>query len=179
MQLRPEVQIASMIKAMKDVVIPALGTSNKLASEQAGLIVGMLHQMSVQLPVQFRFDRDELARLLGTVEELLSLQVSDAGARQALQELGALRSDAQQVLQTTLRDPADLPTTVFALKARVCQVIDTLAASGDVESQLKVEKIVLNLSKEQLLRDRALVKAQGWEPDPAAVPPIEQLLAER
>ncbi|HEX5804995.1 MAG TPA: hypothetical protein VFY31_01475 [Macromonas sp.] len=177
MQLRPEVQIASMIKAMKDVVIPALGNSNKLASEQAGLIVGMLHQMSVQLPVQYRFDRDELGRLLGTTDELLAVPVKDDNARQAQQALGALRGDAEQVLQGCQRDPDDLRAAVFALKERVCQVIDTLAASSDVDSQLKVEKIVLSMSKEQLLRDRALVKAQGWEPDPAAVPAIAQLLA--
>lgn len=178
MQLRPEVQIASMIKAMKDVVIPALGSSNKLASEQAGLIVGMLHQMSAQLPMQYRFDRDELARLLATADELVSVPVNDVNTHQALQDLGKQRSLAQEVLQTSLRDPADLRDAVFAVKEHVCKVIDTLAASSDMDSQLKVEKIVLNMSKEQLLRDRALVKTQGWEPDPAAVPPLQQLLAD-
>lgn len=179
MQLRPEVQIASMIKAMKDVVIPALGNGNKLASEQAGLIVGMLHQMNAQLPMQFRFDRDELSRLIGTTDELLALQVADGSALQALQALGGQRSSAQQVLQDCQGDPADLRTAVFALKERVCSVIDALAGSSDVDNQLKVEKIVSNMSKEQLLRDRALVKTQGWEPNPAAVPPLEELLADR
>lgn len=35
MQLRSEIQLASMIKAMRDVVIPALDSGNRLAIEQS------------------------------------------------------------------------------------------------------------------------------------------------
>jgi hypothetical protein len=64
MQMRPALQIQSMIKAMMDVVLPAVDPSNKLALEQSRLVIGMLSLMAQQLPLQFRFDCDELSRLL-------------------------------------------------------------------------------------------------------------------
>ncbi|MGQ0622999.1 MAG: hypothetical protein ACT4QA_24340, partial [Panacagrimonas sp.] len=70
MQLRSEIQLTSMLKAMKDVVIPAIDPANRLAIEQSQLIVGMLGLMQHQLPIQFKFDRDELGRLVDMLHGL-------------------------------------------------------------------------------------------------------------
>ena len=64
MQMRPEIQIQSILKAMIDVVLPAVDPKNPLAQEQARLVMGMLTVMAGQLPRQYRFDCDELSRLL-------------------------------------------------------------------------------------------------------------------
>lgn len=180
MQMRPEVQIASMLKAMQDVVIPALAASNnKPAVEQAQLVAGMLNLMGSQLPVQFAFDRDELARLLASADALKAIETGDGAARQSLQALSAASDEAAQVLRECRRDPAELLGAVRSVRESICQVVDSLALGGEAASQLTAEKILLAMSKEQLLRDRSLVKLQGWEPDPAAVPAIGQLLAGR
>ena len=97
MQMRPEVQIAAMIKAMKDVVIPAVAGTNKLAEEQAKLVVGMLSLMAYQLPLQFRFDRDELARLVETSAALREVQASKPSARAACGALVERAAGAGQV----------------------------------------------------------------------------------
>ncbi|MEH6758555.1 MAG: hypothetical protein V7676_13740 [Parasphingorhabdus sp.] len=73
MQLRPEIQIKTIIKAMVDVVMPTLQPDNQLAAEQSQLIVGILQLMEKQLPVQYLFDRDELTRLTETAKTLTSL----------------------------------------------------------------------------------------------------------
>ncbi len=177
MQMRPEIQIAAMMKAMKDVVIPALAGGNRLAVEQASLVVGMLHLMSTQMPQQYRFDRDELARLIEHTEALQSVSTSDAATADALKALAADRSASMKVLSECQRDPADLQQAVREMRLRVGQVVKALAKTTDIDNQLRVEKIVIDLSREQLLRDRSLLKAQGWEPDPAAVPDIAKLLA--
>lgn len=178
MQMRPEIQIASMMTAMKNVVIPALALAgaNKLAMEQAQLVVGMLNQMAAQLPVQFRFDRDELLRLIERSEVLQSLLVDDAATTAAINALAARRGEAIKVLEQCQRDPVDLKHAVRDLRQRIGQLVVALAKTRDLDMQLRVEKIVLELSKEQLLRDRSLVKPQGWEPDPAALPDIATLL---
>ncbi|NMG55168.1 hypothetical protein [Aromatoleum aromaticum] len=175
MQMRPEVQIASMIKAMKDVVIPAVAGTNKLADEQAKLVVGMLSLMAQQLPVQFRFDRDELARLVQASVALKEVQAKDSSTRTACGALIERTAEAEEVLEQGRRDPDDLRRSVRAMRAAVCDVVEAFAKSGSDE-MLKVERIVLAMSAEQLLRDRSLVKLQGWEPDPAAVPDIEKLI---
>ncbi|WP_018990738.1 hypothetical protein [Aromatoleum toluclasticum] len=175
MQMRPEVQIAAMIKAMKDVVIPAVAGTNKLAEEQSKLVVGMLNLMAHQLPLQFRFDRDELARLVDTCSALKDVATSGpvtSAARVALIERAA---EARQLLEQCRRDPDELRRSVHALRAAICDTVDAFAQTGEPE-QLEVERIVLAMSAEQLLRDRSLVKPQGWEPDPAAVPDIGVLI---
>ena len=175
MQMRPKVQIAAMIKAMKDVVIPAVAGTNKLAEEQAKLVVGMLSLMAYQLPLQFRFDRDELARLVQASTALEEVEATEPSARAATGALIERTAEAEQVLAQCRRDPDDLRRSVHAMRAAICDVVEAFAQSGADEQQ-KVERIVLAMSAEQLLRDRSLVKLQGWEPDPAALPDIESLI---
>jgi len=175
MQMRPEVQIAAMIKAMKDVVIPAVAGTNKLAEEQAKLVVGMLGLMAHQLPLQFRFDRDELTRLVQASAAMKDVHATAPSARAACGALIERTAEAEQVLDQCRRDPDDLRRSVHAMRAAICDVVDAFAQSGS-DDQQKVERVVLAMSAEQLLRDRSLVKLQGWEPDPAAVPEIESLI---
>jgi hypothetical protein len=177
MQMRPEIQIASMMKAMRDVVIPALAGSNKMAIEQAQLVLGMLNLMSHQLPMQFRFDREELSHLVEKTAALRSLPVCEGGVREAIADLAVRGKEAAALLEHCRRDPSDLKDAVRSLRACIVKVVKALAVTDDTQNQLLAEKIILDLSRDQLLRDRSLLKPQGWEPDPAAVPDIAQLLA--
>ena len=177
MQMRPEIQITSVIKAVKDVLIPAIDPNNKLAVEQAQLVIGLLSLLASQLPVQFRFDRDELARLLATAESLTAVPANDAKLATAIGELAASQTAGASILEHCRVDPAILVNSVRELRQKVGAVVSAAAGTSDVATQLRIEKIILDLSKEQLLRDRSLMKPQGWEPDPAALPAIAELLA--
>jgi len=174
MQMRPEIQITSVIKAVKDVLIPAIDPNNKLAVEQAQLVVGLLSLLASQLPVQFR---DELARLLATAESLTAIPADDTNLATAIGELAASRTAGASILEHCRVDPAILVNSVRELRQKVGAVVSAAAGTSDVATQLRIEKIILDLSKEQLLRDRSLMKPQGWEPDPAALPAIAELLA--
>ena len=64
MQLRADLQLATAIRALTEVVLPAVDADNALAVEQTQVVIGMLQLMAARLPWQFRHDCDELARLL-------------------------------------------------------------------------------------------------------------------
>jgi hypothetical protein len=51
--------------------------------------------------------------------------------------------------------------------------------AGDEAAQAAVQKTVLVMSKQQLLRDRSWLLMQGWEPDPNSVPGIAELLTSK
>lgn len=176
MQMRPEIQITSVIKAVKDVLIPAIDPNNRLAVEQAQLVIGLLNLLASQLPLQFRFDRDELARLLATAEALDKIRTNNPALAKAMDQLTTSRLAGASVLQHCQLDPAELVGNVRELREKVGAVVTAAAGSDDLDVQLHIEKLVLEMSKDQLLRDRSLVKAQGWEPDPAALPDIGELL---
>ena len=169
MQLRPDIQIQSVLKAMNDVVLPALDPKNPLAQEQARLCMGMLSVMAAQLPLQFRFDCDELTRLLGLSNRLQQL---DEVGRLAPQAIASLRQDTERaadVLARARAEPSEVLAAVRALRA-ACE-------KGEASETQGLERAVLSASKEQLLRDRSWVLGQGWEADPKAIAPIESLIA--
>lgn len=176
MQMRPALQIQSIIKALTDVVLPAIDPDNKLAQEQSRLIVGSLNLMLKQMPLQFHFDCDELARLTGFAEELQRLASGGAQTTAALDDLRETAAGAARLLEHAKVSPEEIEQAVGSLRAASGALISSVYRDGEHNAQERVEKATLAMSKEQLLRERSWVLSQGWEPDPKAVPPIEQLL---
>ena len=176
MQLRTEIQLSAMIRAMKDVVIPAVDAKNELAMQQAQMVVGLLNLMSHQLPVQFRFDRDELQRLVASAQSLSKLKSQDPAIGEAAAQLQACSARATDVLERCATDPVELTTAVRDMREATSILMTATSGGQDKVALDAVEGVVLRLSKEQLLRDRSLMLPQGWEPDPTAVPEIEKLL---
>lgn len=176
MQMRPEIQIKSVLKAMTDVILPALDPANQLAQEQVRLCMGLLDLLSRQLPLQYRFDCDELTRLRAMGEQLLPLadrQTVDAGTLQALDD--AVRTSGD-VLARAKADPAEIVESVRTLRAVTGAAVRQACAGGVPSDTRRLERVVLDSSREQLLRDRTWLLPQGWESDPKAFAPIESLL---
>jgi hypothetical protein len=170
MQMRPDIQIQSMIKALTDVVLPAVDADNKLAHEQTRLVIGLLGVMSKQIPLQFQFDCDELSRLLDFATELQRA----SGAEQP--ELAQHQEKGSQVLDRAKADPAEVVNAVRALRTSTGAVISDVFRGADTQVQDRVQKTVLAMTSAQLLRERSWLLSQGWEPDASAIPAIETLL---
>jgi conjugal transfer/entry exclusion protein len=177
MQMRPEIQIKSVLKAMSDVVLPALDPSNQLAQEQARLCMGLLSLLSTQMPLQYRFDCDELRRLRAMGERLLPLADPRVVEASTLQTLAQAIRTAADVLDRAKAEPAELVESVRSLRAITGALVQQACASGTGADTKALERVVLDSSAEQLLRDRAWLLPQGWEPDPASFPPIDTLIA--
>ena len=176
MQMRPEIQIQSVLKAMSDVVLPALDPANKLAQEQARLCMGLLALLGQQLPVQFQFDCDELKRLVALSHTLASEARNDACAATALTALGSATQAADGVLQRAKASPTELREAVRSLRTATSAVVQAVYADPNAKSVAAIQKTVLSCSQAQLLRDRSLLLMQGWEAKPKDIPPIAELL---
>lgn len=177
MELRPEFLIKTVLKTMRDTVLPAVDPDNKLATEQAQLVIGMLDLALSRFPVMFRFDRDELERTLGLVE---SLQAEAANIPDAAAQLKTLASKAdagKQVLIHTQVAPDELVKANFELRKEIGELITALYANAKNNDLKPISTLITSHAKEQLLRDRAFLIAQGWEADPQAIPELETLLS--
>lgn len=177
MQTRPDLQIKTILKAMNDVVLPAVDPDNKLAQEQVRLCMGLLGLIAKQLPLQFRFDCDELSRLTAFSSELQRI-VGDGGSqtRAALANLEKVTAASTALLERAEVAPMQIEQAVRDLREVTGSLISTVFRDSDEATQDRVQKATLAMSREQLLRERAWVITQGWEPDPKVVPPIEELL---
>lgn len=177
MQMRPQIQIQSVIKALSDVVLPAIDPGNKLAMEQGKLAIGLLALLAQQLPVQFQFDCDELQRLIAISRELGVQAQGGAGTQAAVAALSAATLAAGRALEGARSSPADIEAQVRALRVATGALITEVHRDGDAACRPQIQQTVLAMSKEQLLRERSMLLMQGWEPDPKTIPPLAELLA--
>ncbi len=167
MQLRPLLQIQTIMKAMSEDIIPALDQTNQLAMQSAQ-----------HLPLEYRYDCDELTRLIECAKSL-GVQLKpqgDATTAAELIEAGKVGSD---VLSRARAEPSEIVDAVRRLRAASANAVTAVYAAGDEAAQAAVEKTVLSMSKQQLLRDRSWLLMQGWEPDPKSVPGIAELLTSK
>lgn len=176
MDVRPDLQLQSMIKAMSDIVLPAVDTDNRLAQEQARLVIATLQLVAKRLPIAYRYDRDELGRYLTLSRDLLA-QVGASLADPLASLLKQLVSDGVDVFERARAEPAELEQSVFALRAAVGDLIQETRTQNDPRCRAAVRKLVLIAAKVELDRERALVVDIGFEADPNDMPrPIlEQL----
>ena len=176
MDVRPEIQIQSMIKAMIDVVLPSVDAENKLAIEQSHLIIGTLQLVAKRLPIAYRYDRDELERYVALSKALVS-QLDPVPGSTSTGELAKLVVRGNDVLERARAEPSELESTTFDLRASVGSLIAETRAKGTPEAKAIVRNLVLDASKKELERERALVVDIGFEPDPSNLPtPIDKQL---
>ena len=155
MQIRPDIALQAVLKSLQDVVLPAVDPANHLAQEQAQLVVGLLGLVASRLPLQFRYDVDELARLV-TLARTLGLDA--AAPADVLRRAGAG------------------PNEVVAAVGDLREAIGDRIAALDGEGFADARAAVLTAAREQHLRERSWLLMQGWEVDPATVPAIETLI---
>lgn len=177
MQMRPQIQLQAVIKALSEVVLPAIDPANTLAIEQGKLSIGLLALLAQQLPVQFAFDRDELARLIAASEQLAREARGGTDTQAALAALHDATAAAGQSLEAARASPAELEAGIRALRRATGELVSAVHRGGDAGSCGAVQATVLAMSKQQLLRERSMLLMQGWEPDPKSVPPLADLLA--
>jgi hypothetical protein len=179
MDLRPSLQIKTVIKALTDVVLPAVDPDNKLAQEQAKLAIGMLQIIEQRQPLMYRFDIDELTRFLALAETLRQQAEGLPGVADALSELNESAKAGSEVLSRARAEPSELEDANFALREKVGAFVSKAYAGNDFARLKPISQTINAHAKEQLLRERVWLVAQGWEPDAKSLPTIEALIGDR
>ena len=176
MDLRPEIQLQSMIKAMTEVVMPAVDSDNDLACEQAQLVIGMLHLMAARLPWQFHFDVDALARALQLSSDICRDADGGPETRAAVAALNDTTTKGNAVLAGAKSSPQDLEETLLKLRSETAHALEALHADGEQKSCKAIGRAVLTAARDQIERERAWFSPQGWDTEAEAPPPLETLL---
>jgi hypothetical protein len=176
MNLRPLMKIQTAMKAMTDVVLPAVDPNNKMAQEQARLVVGMLNLLAETLPLAYRYDLDELERSVQLANTLRQQTGGIASGAESFASLTASAEAGQDVLERARAEPVELENAVFDLRAKIGALITSTYGKADASLRHDLTAAVLTTVKEQLVRERVWVLSQGWEPDPASLPSIETLI---
>lgn len=175
MQLRPDIQLQTAIRALTEVVAPALNPDNGLATEQLQLVIGMLHLMAARLPLQVRYDRDELARLFQFSQALAAAVDHDAHA-QVIATLRVANSAGAEALASATIKAAEILQAIRNLRTHTGALITAVYRDGKDVERDRITSLALAHADAQLLRERAWLAPMGWETEPVAMPAIADLL---
>lgn len=178
MDVRPELQLESMMKAMEDIVLPAVDPDNRLAQEQARLVIATLRLVAQRGPLAWHFERDELARYVALAKQLDErANAGDAKDGAVLDDLRAATRHGADVLDRARAAPAELEQASYVLRARVGALVEWARENADGDQYAQVARAVLDNAEVELERERALVIDIGFEPDPEDLPrPIAEQL---
>ena len=179
MDLRPKLQLQTMIKAMTDVVMPAIDPENDLAIEQAQLILGMMHLMVVRLPRQFEFDVNELERAVDLSLVILKEGKGGPNTQTALASLQQSEAQGRAILSAAKASPENIEQAILDLRSRTSALIDALSSDGESACQTTISRAVLESSQEQIALERAWFAPQGWDTKEDAPESLEKLLPKR
>lgn len=158
-----DLQLSVSIKALREVVAPALDPANRVAAEQLHLAIVTLSMVQAGLPMQHARARSELANA-----SALADLVVKAGAKEPT-SLSAAKAALADAAKTT----AALDTLRILL---LDEIEGSVAATAGTPAEGAVSKAVVQGSKAQLDLARAWNKGAGFEVNPDEVPPLDGLL---
>lgn len=161
-----DVRIANLIKAMEQVVLPALPKSERLARDQAMLVVGHLRMISGQWKQALRFEQVSLDALSDLADKLAGI-VAEPFAGQL--------ADAVKVARVVDRGNVD---GVEAANKALGTVIDNVILGGPDHVALPqaAVDVLFDYGSRQARVERTWFKAIGFDPDRAELPEIADVL---
>ncbi|MFA7597057.1 MAG: hypothetical protein WCY92_11950 [Novosphingobium sp.] len=161
-----DVRFRNMMKAMQEVVAPAIPADQKLAQEQVRLIVGHLTMLKDQWKDAVRYEAGSF-RMMRELTEALASEVDD-------EQAAGLRAALAQVADIDIYDIDALNAGICAVGAAVDKVI--LGEEGSKPLPRGAWDVILAYGEKDALRSRVWFKGNGIDPDRDKLPPLETVL---
>jgi hypothetical protein len=161
-----DIRLASMIRAMTDVIGPAIEPANNLAREQAALMVGQLHMIAAQWRRVSPYARTCLADLRETAA---GFDVQG----------GPTTRDASSKLAMTLAEDWPDPEVQYLAASRALEeMVRAVAEDGTPPFAKSFEQNALQFGLRQARRDRAWFAMSGFDIDADELPSLPELVGE-
>ena len=162
--------LSAAARALDDVIFDAVDPGHPLAREQTRLVSKYLKLLHSRLEYAYDRNRFELSHYTDLGGDLLGDAATLSPAIAAA--LGTAVEQGQRLRELPGARAPDLQAGAQRLAAIITALIRTAAGAEPARRQ-RVESAVLLASRSLLDAQRAWFLPQGWEPDPAVVPPIE------
>lgn len=156
-----DLRLKSVMKALAEVILPALPPEQRMARDQANLALGHLALLAEQWPYALRYELESLDECL-ELANALTPQVRDPHLAAALTDGVARAADVAR------DDYAAVSAALHAVKAS----IDCALADGEGEAPLSAAVLdaVLRYNARRAPRERSWHRASGLDPDGPRLP---------
>ena len=161
-----DLQLRTVIKALRDVVMPALEPGNPMAAEQLRVSIATLELVQNRHTMVLPRARRELANaitLARAVEALIACE----------ERLTPMMRDGEALLT----DPQAEQLALDAVRLSLMEAISDMARTmPDTPERVAFFRLLLKQAGGQFDLNRAWLVQAGRDPDPAAVPALATLL---
>ena len=164
-----DVRIASMVRTLGDIIIPAIDPDNSLAREQAALLHGHLRMLVEQLPHVATYEQLCLDDMRVVAGELSAAAAGGATTQNAAKQLAAARADTEE--QSDKRSAYN--RIGFALE----ELITAAGVDGDGDFRTVLGKAVIQHGLRQTRRERSWFAMTGLDIFKADLPSIPDMVA--
>jgi hypothetical protein len=172
-------RIQSMIRSLREVVLPALPNDQLLAIDQANILVGYLRIMAEQHDRVFEYLLVELSEYAELVSALAD-DVQGAGSIDgAVAKARSALAQAAPLMQMRIPRQRELSALVRSLKESADDLL--LAARQDGTPAFRQASIdrVMQQAERQIRRERSWFRASGFELEAGQLPSIGDVLGAR
>lgn len=152
-------RLASVVRALTDVVMPSLPPEAGLAREQVELSLGHLQILRAQLDEIGPYEAEELAdaRALGE-----ALSGCEGGAESST--ASAILTD-NLAMATGAKAPADVRTARIAIHDAIAALLRAVAADGEAATRSRIRCLILEHEKRRVVKDRTWFAPFGFDID--------------
>ena len=162
-----DLQLKVVIKALRDVVTPAIDPAQTGAAEQLGLSIATLMMVRECLPYLATREWVDLASAI-----TLGRRVTEAVASPTL---------ADEIVegQRLLGTPCPMAFALTRARQRILSTVSEVIGQADEDTSITLMRMVVIESKRSTDVSRAWSKAAGFEPEPDQVHEFKEILADR
>ncbi len=170
-----DVGLQSVVRALADVVAPAIDPENSRAREQLRLSIDYIEFVLGRLDFMYRRELFELRHYLGMARAVQAIVgppglCADVGLEAAIGDGGhALAEHGAPV-----RRMKDATAALAAAIAAVVRAAPTL----DTPVRRRIEQTVVSMGRERIEFERSWYLPLGFDPDPGEVRPLHEVMDE-
>jgi hypothetical protein len=167
--------LRAVVKALTDVVGPAVDKADPLANEQLRLVVDYLEFVRSRLDLLHGRERFELRHHLTMAAALAELRAPCAAATAAA--LAAARAAGEEAYDSARTTTAALKAVTAQLAAAIGSLVRE-AQAFDPGVRRQIEQQVLAATNERIRFERSWYLPLGFDPSPGETLPLAAVLAE-
>ena len=166
-------RLRTVLKALDDIITPALPDDAGFAHEQLALIKKSLEVAIDQIPHEYAFMVHDAQDHLVLADQLSPYLAPGSALRLAL---AASSKELEASLPAARPNIPVLEQSLRALKQHLEDIVDELCRDRQADELVAIERLVLDHSAGRVTLERAWTIATGFETDPSAIPLIADLL---
>ncbi len=166
-----DTQLQVSLRALREVVAPALQNSEKHVVEQLHLAIATLDFAKQRLPHARRYHRLELENYIGFAAEVRTIVGADQPALR--DQLATAENTGKADL---LRPEAEVEDYVIITRLLRELIASAVPAAADKPHERALDLLIIQRQKKFLLQQRAWCVPLGFDPKPEDLPTMDQLL---